>query len=189
MAAEGWDLTEFVIARIWAYGHRSSFLRQTALTGSCVVFLGNVFLFLSRISNVWWKRSEKSGKYIQLFRERLSEEMCTRQFRKIIWDMINTLFPDDCSCRTYFRCFPLALENTFTWPFVPILSNFFEEQRTQNHPQCLSGLSRALFPTTFLEIAVYDCCHLGHLDKVVQSEYRKITIHSKKAGCGPISSS
>ena len=35
-----------------------------------------------------------------------------------------------------------------------ILSNFFEEQWTQNHPQYLSGLSRALFPTTFLEIAV-----------------------------------
>ena len=35
-----------------------------------------------------------------------------------------------------------------------ILSNFFEEQRPQNHPQYLSGLSRALFPTTFLEIAV-----------------------------------
>ena len=36
-----------------------------------------------------------------------------------------------------------------------ILSNFFEEHWTQNHPQCLSGLSRALFPTNFLEIAVY----------------------------------
>ena len=36
-----------------------------------------------------------------------------------------------------------------------ILSNFFEEQRTQNYLQYLSGLSRALFPTTFLEIAVY----------------------------------
>ena len=35
-----------------------------------------------------------------------------------------------------------------------IFSNFFEEQSTQNHPQYLSGLSRALFPTTFLEIAV-----------------------------------
>ena len=34
-----------------------------------------------------------------------------------------------------------------------ILSNFCEEQRTQNHPQYLSGLS--LFPTTFLEVAVY----------------------------------
>ena len=63
--------------------------------------------------------------------------------------------PDDCSCRTYFCCFPLALEKTFSWPFVPILSNFFEEQRTQNHPQCLSQLSRALFPTTFLETAVF----------------------------------
>ena len=41
---------------------------------------------------------------------------------------------------TYFCCFPLAPGNTFPWPFVPILSNFFEKQRTQNHPQCLSGL-------------------------------------------------
>ena len=39
--------------------------------------------------------------------------------------------------------------------FRAIFSNFFEEQSTQNHPQYLSGLSRALFPTTFLEIAVY----------------------------------
>ena len=36
-----------------------------------------------------------------------------------------------------------------------ILSNFFEEKWTQNYPQYFSGLSRALFPTTFLEIAVY----------------------------------
>ena len=42
--------------------------------------------------------------------------------------------PDDCRCRTYFCCFPLALANTFPWPFVPILSNFFEKKRTQNHP-------------------------------------------------------
>ena len=34
----------------------------------------------------------------------------------------------DCSCRTYFCCFPLALANTFAWSFVPILSNFSEEQ-------------------------------------------------------------
>ena len=67
--------------------------------------------------------------------------------------------PDNCSCRTYFCCFPLALANTFSWPFVPILSYFSEEQWTQNHPQCLPGLLRVLFLTTFLEIAV---C-LGHL--------------------------
>ena len=64
--------------------------------------------------------------------------------------------PDDCSCQTYFCCFPLALANTFSWPFVPILLHFSEEQLTQNHPQCLKGLSHALFPTTFLEIAVYN---------------------------------
>ena len=63
--------------------------------------------------------------------------------------------PDDCSCRTYFCCFPLAFANTFPWPFVPILSNSLEKKRTQNHPQCLSGLSRAVFLTTFLEIAVF----------------------------------
>ena len=34
-----------------------------------------------------------------------------------------------------------------------------------------------------------DYCNRAHLDKVDQSEYRKITINSKKAGCGPISSS
>ena len=39
-----------------------------------------------------------------------------------------------------------------------VLSNFFEKQWTQNHPQYLSGLSRTLYPTTFLEIAVYKRC-------------------------------
>ena len=34
----------------------------------------------------------KNNNNIQLFRERLSEKMCTRQSRKVIWDMINTLF-------------------------------------------------------------------------------------------------
>ena len=27
------------------------------------------------------------------------------------------------------------------------------------------------------------CCHWGHLDKVVQLDYKKITIHSEKFGC------
>ena len=26
--------------------------------------------------------------------------------------------PDDCSCRTYFCCFPLALANIYPWPLV-----------------------------------------------------------------------
>ena len=36
-----------------------------------------------------------------------------------------------------------------------IIANFFEEEWAQNHPQYLSGLSRALFAITFLEMAVY----------------------------------
>ena len=36
---------------------------------------------------------------------------CTRQSRKVLWDMINTLFLTLCSCRTYFCCFALALGN------------------------------------------------------------------------------
>ena len=89
--------------------------------------------------------------------------------------------PDDCSCRTYFCCFPLALANTFPWPFVPILSNFFEKQRTQNHPQCLSRFSRALFPTTFLKIAVY-ANHTdwrNHLTDKTTSKQVKIIIRLK----------
>ena len=92
---------------------------------------------------------------IQLFRERLSEKNVHATIPKGNMGYDQCTVPDDCSCRTYFSCFPLALANTFPWPFVPILSNFFEKKRTQNHPQCLSGLSRALFPTSFLEIAVY----------------------------------
>ena len=90
------------------------------------------------------------------FRERLSEKMhvhATIPKGNMGYNQYTVL--DDCSCRTNFCCFSLALSNTFQWPFVTILSNFFEEQRTQNHPQCLSGLSRAL-SKTFLEIAVYE---------------------------------
>ena len=59
-----------------------------------------------------------------------------------------------------------------------ILSNFFEEKWPQNHPQCFSGLSCALFPTTFLEIAV--CVNLRPNSKwpvtwllEVRENYRK----------------
>ena len=38
--------------------------------------------------------------------------------------------PDDCSCRTYFCCFPLALENTLPWSFVANSFKFL--WRTEN---------------------------------------------------------
>ena len=63
--------------------------------------------------------------------------------------------PNDCGCRTYFCCFPLAFANIIMSVASPaILSNFFGEQGRQNHPQYLSGLSHGLFATTFLKTAV-----------------------------------
>ena len=56
-----------------------------------------------------------------------------------------------------------------------ILTNFFEKPWTQNHPQYLSGLLCALFPTTFLEIAiVYNHVHVvlsfESVDKILRCD-------------------
>ena len=79
--------------------------------------------------------------------------MCTRQSRKVIWDMNRTLFLtlqlSNLLLLLFFSTRKHASMTSHT-----ILSNFFQEQWTQNRPQYLSGLSRALSPTTFLEIAV-----------------------------------
>ena len=56
-----------------------------------------------------------------------------------------------CSCRTYFCCFPLALANIRPWPLVP----FFQISLKNSELKTTVWLSRALFPTTFLEIAVF----------------------------------
>ena len=85
---------------------------------------------------------------IQLFGERLSEKMCTRQSRKVIWHMIDTLFLTTVAV-VYFFCFPLALANTFSWPFVPILSNFSEEQWTQKPPTMPFGIVVCTFSDNF----------------------------------------
>ena len=42
---------------------------------------------------------------IQLFRERLSEKVWTRQPRQVIWDMINTLFPNAVAFEPTFVAF------------------------------------------------------------------------------------
>ena len=127
--------------------HLASIANQTARIHVAMCFLCSV---------VWWRVD--SCNHIQLFRERLSQKLCTRQSWKVIWDMINTLVLDT-----------VAVEPTFVVSFSPrrhtsmasraILWNFFEKQWTKNYPQCLSGLSRALFPTTFLETAVMHSPH------------------------------
>ena len=69
--------------------------------------------------------------------------------------------PDTVAVKTSLLLSLNTRKHTSTASYA-ILSNFFEEQWTQNHPQYLSWLSRTLFPTTFLEIAVYACTCLHH---------------------------
>ena len=77
--------------------------------------------------------------------------MCTRQSQKVTWDTINTLFLTLLlSNRLLLLSFSIRKHTSMA--FRAILSNFFEEHWIQKHPQYLSGLMRALFPTTFLEI-------------------------------------
>ena len=71
--------------------------------------------------------------------------------------------PDDCSCRTYFCCFPLALANTFPWPFVSIPSNFFSKRElktTHNaFKDCRVHFSRQPFSKQlYLEPTVHVIC-------------------------------
>ena len=54
--------------------------------------------------------------------------------------------PDDCSCRTYFCCFPLAFANTFPWPFVPILSNSFGKKENSKPPTMPFRIVACSFP-------------------------------------------
>ena len=92
---------------------------------------------------------------IQLFRERLSEKMCTRQSRKVIWDMINTPVFLTLQLSNLLLLPTFSTRRHMSTASPAILSNFFEKQCPQNNPQYLSGLPRALYPTTFLEVAVY----------------------------------
>ena len=66
---------------------------------------------------------------IQLFQERLSEKMCTRQSRKVIWDMINTLFLTTVAVEPTFVAF-LSTRKHMSVASRAILSIFFEEQCT-----------------------------------------------------------
>ena len=58
----------------------------TRATDKCVTDVLTSFLI--------YKAEQTHGNifFLQLFRERLSEKLCPQQARKVIWDMINTLF-------------------------------------------------------------------------------------------------
>ena len=59
------------------------------MTKALTIFgAGSTKCFVTSLSR--WRQGRHHA--IQLFREKLSKKMCTRQSRKVIWDMINTLF-------------------------------------------------------------------------------------------------
>ena len=53
--------------------------------------------------------------------------------------------PNDCSCRTYFDCFPLALANICPWPLVPFfpisLENRADKTTHNTFRDCLGTFS------------------------------------------------
>ena len=110
---------------------------------------------------------------IQLFRERLSEKLCTRQSRKVIWDMINTLFLTTVAVEPTFVAFLKHSQTHFhglSCLFFQISLKKRELKTTHNVFQDC----RALFPTTFLEIAVsYTRFH----GQVILNVLRTFSVH------------
>ena len=93
------------------------------------------------------------------------DKVYTAISRKVVGKKVHTTIPKgNMGYDQYVAPDTVAVEPAFLFPFSSrkrismasraILSNFFEEKWTQNYPQYLSGLSRVLFPTTSLEIAL-----------------------------------
>ena len=62
---------------------------------------------------------------------------------------------NDWSCQTYFCCFPWVFVNICLWLPVPFFQISLKDSALKATHNTFSGLSRALFPTTLIEIAVY----------------------------------
>ena len=103
------------------------------------------------------------------------KKLCMRQSRKVIWDMNNALFLTLKAQSNLLLLLSFSTRKHTSMASCAILTNFFEKQWTQNHPQYLSGLLCALFPTTFLEIAImYNHVHVvlsfESVDKILRCD-------------------
>ena len=105
------------------------------------------YLLFERVS------TRKNNICLLLFRERLSEKMCTRQSRKVIWD-ISIHCTWHCSCRTLFCCFLLALANICPRPLVSIFQISFKNIELKTTGKNFRDWCVHFF-ITFLETAVY----------------------------------
>ena len=139
---------DFVWEEISNIRHSVSSPDETPRSSSKIIRCTSYFQLPSHCF-IWWWNTTSHAWYITWKIHSQNNELLYCQVGNLVVriNLVFSLLPVNFN-----KDFPLA--NTFPWPFVPILSNSFEKKRTQNHPQCLSGLSRALFPTTFPEIAV-----------------------------------
>ena len=81
---------------------------------------------------------------IQLFREKLSSKMCTRQTRKVIWDMINTLFRDTFAVKPTFVAF-LLHSQTYLHYLSCHSFNFFGRRVNSKPPAIPFGIVACTF--------------------------------------------
>ena len=88
------------------------------------------------------------------FEKGCREKKCTRYSRKLMRDMISTLFLTTVAVEPTFVAF-FQHSQTYIHGLSCLSFKFLCRRVNSNHPQYLSGLSRALFPTTFLAIAVW----------------------------------
>ena len=94
------------------------------------VYLNSLLLFIFPIYSYFEKGCRK--------------QMCTRQSRKVIWDMINTLFLTLQLSNLLLLLFFSTRKHT-SMTSRTILSNFFEEQWTQNRPTVPFGIVACTF--------------------------------------------
>ena len=84
---------------------------------------------------------------IQLFRERLSEKMCTRQSRKVIWDMINTLFLTTVAVKpTWWLSFSTRKHNIAN---IPCHSFKFLWRTVYSKPPTIPFVTRDIYGLTY----------------------------------------
>ena len=72
---------------------------------------------------------------------------------KVGYDQYNV--PDDCSCRTYFCCFPLVLADICPWLLVQFFQMSLKNNESKSTRNAFRDCCVHSFPTTFLEICVY----------------------------------
>ena len=114
---------------------------RLALRAKCRVHLA---LLIKRLLCTLINVSKQVGVsiYLQLFRERLSEKMCTRQSRKVTWDMINALLiRDTIAVEPTFVAFFYHSQTYGPWPLVSFFQTSLKNSEFETTHNTFRGLS------------------------------------------------